>query len=48
MHMYIHDGPTPPGPNLQQVRGVRFGLIRDVPFSFLYTNQEIKKFVKYG
>jgi len=48
MHMYIHDGPTSPNPNLQQVRGVHFGPIKGVPFSFLYKNQEIKKFVKYG
>jgi hypothetical protein len=43
-----HDGPTSFSPSLQQVGAMCFGPIKGMAFSFLYKNQEYRKFVKSG
>jgi len=47
-HWQTHLNPTPHGPNLQTLGGVRLGPTRGINLCFLYEDQDSTKYVKFG
>jgi hypothetical protein len=44
----IHFCPTPLGPNLQTLGGIRLGLIKGTNLCFLYEDKNSNKYARFG